>query len=60
MTFLFLYTIIGKVYEKRIKLDRRSPMLLVTALQADAFPKVELVMTYDKNGTKKKMKSSHT
>ena len=45
-----------KVYEKRIKLKRRSPMLLVTALQADAFPKVELVMTYDKNGTKKKMK----
>jgi hypothetical protein len=45
----------GKVYEKRAQLETRSPLTLVTTLEVDDIPTVELAMTYD-DGTKKKVK----
>ena len=45
----------GKVYEKRAQLETRSPLTLVTTLEVDDIPTVELAMTYD-DGSKKKVK----
>jgi hypothetical protein len=45
----------GKVYKKRAQLETRSPLTLVTTLEVDDIPTVELAMTYD-DGTKKKVK----
>ena len=53
---LFLNTMSGKVYEKRIQLETCSPLLLVTAFEADAFPTVELAMTYDNEWDKENVK----
>ena len=44
----------GKVYEKRAQLETRSPLTLVTTLEVDDIPTVELAMTYD-DGSKKKV-----
>ena len=45
----------GKVYEKRVQLETRSPLTLVTTLEVDDIPTVELAMSYD-DGSKKKVK----
>ena len=46
----------GKVYEKRAQpIGARSPLILVTTLEVDDIPTVELAMTYD-DGSKKKVK----
>jgi hypothetical protein len=45
----------SKVYEKRAQLETRSPLILVTTLEVDDIPTVELAMTYD-DGSKTKVK----
>ena len=45
----------GKIYEKRAQLETRSPLTLVTTLEVDDIPTVELAMTYD-DGSKEKVK----
>jgi hypothetical protein len=48
-----------KSIEKRAQLETRSPLTLVTTLEVDDIPTVELAMTYD-DGIKEEGKGSHS
>ena len=45
----------GQIYERRAQLESRAPLNLVTTLEIDDIPMVELTMNFD-DGQKKKVK----
>ena len=45
----------GQVYERRPQLESRAPLTLVTTLEIDGIPTVELMMVFE-DGQKKKVK----
>jgi hypothetical protein len=45
----------GQLYKQRAQLESRAPLTLVTTLEIDDIPTVELTMNYD-NGQKKNVK----